>query len=57
MAAAIALGGAVDTRTGARLIGAVNYLEALGMGAVREHEAALLDQIGHRPPRRYLASA
>jgi cysteine desulfurase/selenocysteine lyase len=45
VAAGIALGGAIDKRTGARLVGAVDYLEALGMGAVREHEVAFLDQL------------
>jgi cysteine desulfurase / selenocysteine lyase len=45
VAAGIALGGAVDKRTGVRLVGAVDYLEALGMEAVREHEMALLSRL------------
>jgi len=45
VAAGIALGGATDTRTGQRLVGAVDYLAALGMDTVRAHEAALLEQL------------
>ena len=45
VAAGIALGGATDRRTGERLVGAVDYLEAIGMGAVRAHEAELLDRL------------
>ncbi len=41
VAAGIALGGAVDRRSGARLEGAVGYLSAVGMERAREHEAAL----------------
>jgi cysteine desulfurase / selenocysteine lyase len=41
VAAGIALGGARDRRGGLHLIGAVDYLEALGMENVREHESAL----------------
>ena len=45
MAAGVALGGATDRRTGRRLVGAVDYLEGIGMEAVRAHEAALLDRL------------
>ncbi len=45
VAAGLALGGATDRRTGRRLVGAVDYLEAIGMEAVRAHEAALLEQL------------
>jgi len=45
VAAGIALGGATDGRSGERLMGAVDYLGALGMDAVRAHEAALLDRL------------
>lgn len=45
VAAGIALGGACDRRTGERLVGAVDYLQAIGMEAVRAHEAALLDRL------------
>lgn len=45
VAAGIALGGAEDLRTGRRLIGAVDYLEALGMEAVRAHEQMLLGRL------------
>jgi cysteine desulfurase / selenocysteine lyase len=45
VAAGLALGGAIDRRTGRRLVGAVDYLEAIGMEAVRAHEAALLEQL------------
>jgi len=37
----IALGGATDLRSGQRLEGAVDYLERLGMAAVRAHEKSL----------------
>lgn len=43
VAAGIALGGATDRRTGSRLVGAIDYLKALGMDSVREHETVLLD--------------
>jgi len=42
---AIALGGAEDLRTGQRLIGAVDYLEAIGMAEVRAHEATLIARL------------
>jgi len=45
VAAGIALGGATDGQSGQRLIGAVDYLGALGMDAVRAHEAGLLDKL------------
>ena len=45
VAAGVALGGATDRRTGRRLVGAVDYLEGIGMEAVRAHEAALLDRL------------
>lgn len=45
VAAGIALGGATDGQSGQRLIGAVDYLGALGMDAVRAHEAGLLDRL------------
>jgi cysteine desulfurase/selenocysteine lyase len=45
VAAGVALGGATDRRTGARLVGAVDYLAGIGMDAVRAHEAALLDRL------------
>ena len=38
---AIALGGATDRRSGQRLEGAIDYLDRLGMEAVRAHEMAL----------------
>jgi cysteine desulfurase/selenocysteine lyase len=42
---AIALSGATDRRSGLHLIGAVDYLEQLGMGTVLAHEAALADRM------------
>lgn len=45
VAAGVALGGATDRRSGLRLVGAVDYLEAIGMGEVRAHERALLEQL------------
>jgi cysteine desulfurase / selenocysteine lyase len=45
VAAGIALGGATDRRTGVRLVGAVDYLAAIGMEAVRAHEKELLDRL------------
>lgn len=45
VAAAVALGGAVDGRTGERLPGAVDYLESVGMQSVRAHERALLERL------------
>jgi len=45
VAAGVALGGATDRRTGARLVGAVDYLAGIGMDVVRAHEAALLDRL------------
>jgi cysteine desulfurase/selenocysteine lyase len=45
VAAGIALGGAVDRRSGLRLAGAVQYLEAIGMERVREHEQALAGRL------------
>jgi cysteine desulfurase/selenocysteine lyase len=45
VAAGIALGGATDRRTGRRLVGAVDYLQGIGMDAVRAHEAVLLDRL------------
>jgi cysteine desulfurase/selenocysteine lyase len=38
---AIALGGAIDRKSGRRLEGAVDYLQRLGMEAVRAHEVEL----------------
>lgn len=45
VADAIALAGAVDLRTGWELTGAVDYLEAIGMEAIRAHECALLSRL------------
>jgi len=45
VAAAIALGGAVDLRTGRELVGAVDYLEEIGMEAVQGHERTLLSRL------------
>jgi cysteine desulfurase/selenocysteine lyase len=45
IASGVALGGAIDRRTGRRLVGAVDYLEAIGMDAVREHEVATLSRL------------
>jgi len=45
VAAGIALGGAEDFRSGRRLLGAIDYLEALGMEEVRAHEQALLERL------------
>jgi cysteine desulfurase/selenocysteine lyase len=42
---AIALGGALDLRTGQQLVGAVDYLEAIGMAAVRAHEQTLIARL------------
>jgi cysteine desulfurase/selenocysteine lyase len=45
VADAVALGGAVDLRTGWELVGAVDYLEGIGMDAVQAHERALLARL------------
>jgi cysteine desulfurase/selenocysteine lyase len=45
VADAIALGGAVDLRTGWEMVGAVDYLEGVGMEAVQAHEHALLARL------------
>lgn len=44
-AAAVALGGATDRRTGERLPGAVDYLQRVGMETVRRHEQVLLQRL------------
>lgn len=53
---AVALGGATDRRTGYRLEGAIDYLDHLGMDAVRAHEemltARLLDGLRAMPEAR-----
>jgi cysteine desulfurase / selenocysteine lyase len=51
VAAAVALGGASDRRTGEKLFGAVDYLEALGMEQVRGHELSLLERLMEGIPR------
>ncbi|HUI70025.1 MAG TPA: cysteine desulfurase [Spirochaetia bacterium] len=45
VAAGIALGGATEPRTGQRLVGAVDYLSAIGMDNVRAHEKLLLEKL------------
>ncbi|OHD72667.1 MAG: hypothetical protein A2177_10690 [Spirochaetes bacterium RBG_13_68_11] len=45
VAAGIALGGAIDRRSGERLVGAIDYLEAIGMEAVQAHEATILARL------------
>lgn len=45
VADAIALGGAVDLRTDWQLVGAVDYLEGIGMQNVQAHEQALLARL------------
>ena len=45
VAVGIALGGAVDLRTGRELLGAVGYLEAIGMAEVQAHEQALIGRL------------
>ncbi len=42
---ALALGGAVDLRTGQQLSGAVDYLEDIGMEAVQAHERLLIARL------------
>ena len=39
----IALGGAVELRSGQRLEGAIDYLQRIGMGEVRAHERKLIE--------------
>jgi cysteine desulfurase/selenocysteine lyase len=43
----IALGGAIERQSGQRLAGAVDYLQALGMDAVRAHEVELTRRMLH----------
>ena len=44
---AVALGGATDRRSGQRLAGAVDYLDDLGMHAVRAHDVGLTAHLLH----------
>jgi cysteine desulfurase/selenocysteine lyase len=43
----VALGGATERRSGQHLVGAVDYLQQLSMGAVRAHEIELTDRMLH----------
>ena len=45
VAGGIALGGAEDMRRGIRLNGAIDYLNRIGMEAIRTHEVALTDRL------------
>ncbi len=45
LAAGIALGGATDRLTGERLSGALDYLNAVGMPALRDHEQELVQRL------------
>ena len=45
IADAIALGGAVDLRTGWQMVGAVDYLEGIGMENIQTHERSLLARL------------
>jgi len=45
VAGGIALGGAVDLRTGRELVGAVGYLQAIGLEQVQAHEQALIERM------------
>lgn len=42
---AVALGGAIDPVTGERLMGAIDYLEEVGMGAIHNHERDLCNYV------------
>ncbi len=45
VADAIALSGAVDLRSGRQLVGAIDYLEGIGMEQVQAHEQALIARL------------